>query len=76
MLPIGSDVPRFGRDILKGGIRMNISDGSYTLIWHDPWVPDIPGFHVVRPLHCPPHVRWMADLIDRHNLDWNHQLVH
>lgn len=52
---------------------MNINDGSGILIWSDLWIF---CFRVVQPPHCSLHVRRVADLMDRHNLDWNNQLVH
>ncbi|XP_021638720.2 uncharacterized protein LOC110634121 [Hevea brasiliensis] len=44
------------RDILKEGTRFNISDGTKTLIWFDPWVPTLQDFRVVRPNHRPSHI--------------------
>lgn len=56
-------------------IKMNIGDGSNTLIWHDPWVSSVLGFCVVQPPHSP-HTNWVLNLMDQHSLNQNHQLVH
>ncbi|XP_058008179.1 uncharacterized protein LOC131182851 [Hevea brasiliensis] len=58
-----------GREVLQGGTRMNIGDGS------DPWIPMAPNFKVDRPTICPPNVNMVSDLIDHDRLQWKENLV-
>ncbi|KAJ9134910.1 hypothetical protein P3X46_032151 [Hevea brasiliensis] len=63
-----------GREVLRHGVRVNIGDGSSTLIWSDPWIP-CHNFKVTRPSQCPPHINIVSDLMHQDSLAWNVGLV-
>lgn len=57
-----------GQDVLCQGAQLNISDGTNTQLWIDPWIPLISNFIIPQPAHCPIAITKVADVIDHQSL--------
>ncbi|OMO77499.1 putative ribonuclease H protein [Corchorus olitorius] len=65
-----------GLEVLKTGLRWNISGGSNVSIRNDPRVPDLPQFRITSPLPYNEGPLLVKDLIDMDRRRWRLDLLH
>ncbi|KAK6161547.1 hypothetical protein DH2020_004928 [Rehmannia glutinosa] len=60
-----------GRQIITKGIQWNIGNGCDTLVWKDPWVPNLPKFRILSPQGEGIMELRDGDLMHEDMLGWN-----
>ncbi|XP_031131793.1 uncharacterized protein LOC116033173 [Ipomoea triloba] len=62
-------------DLVCGGIRRKIGDGTTTLIWGHPWLPNEPNPMVQTPMHRALHGSKVSGLINRTSGTWDMSIL-
>ncbi|XP_026378197.1 uncharacterized protein LOC113272598 [Papaver somniferum] len=62
-------------NFMKSSIHFSKGSGNNIRIWHDPWIPGIPGFRPSKLSNSTVDVTRVSDLINHEDKSWNLELL-